>query len=91
MNLIVKMFSAKYQSKQSFRSSNQDPKKLQSVAITTLSLEQSHSWFIADRKELFDSFVGKVPLLALKIEHIHKLKKTFENFGLNALKLSLCA
>lgn len=48
------------------------------------------SWFIADQQELHQSFLGKIPLLALQFDQISLLKNLFHKFGIDVLRLSRC-
>lgn len=48
-------------------------------------------WFIADRRELYESFIGRVPLLAFNMEQFEQLKNLFDKFGLERARLGRCA
>ncbi|MCJ1379785.1 hypothetical protein MMC17_002888 [Xylographa soralifera] len=46
------------------------------------------SFFIADRQYLYDSFVGKVPILDFSVDEAYKLHKIFDLLNLRSKRLS---
>ena len=46
------------------------------------------SWFIADRAHLWESFGGKVPLLAFEVKDLDEMEDLIDNLGLDCRKLS---
>ena len=53
-----------------------------------LSDGQDTSWLIADQRELKESFLGRIPLLAFRPEEIHALKHIISALGLECQFLS---
>jgi hypothetical protein len=56
-----------------------------------LPSQSSNEWFIADRKQLLESFLGLVPLLVFEVDHIVQLERVLTGLNVDARRLSSAA